>query len=451
MEKLEFHNRTRILILILSTTCLTLSYANSLAFNFTVICMDNSTDWISSPSYVNGLFSAVAFGSILGALPLMHCLQYMGMRYTLTIYGFISGIATFLFPIAVSYGYEYVFIVRALQGTFIGISFSSVGAIASQWSALIEAGTYISIISAHIQFSSILTMSTAGMLCESSYGWPVLYYVFGVLTILFHIIFLVFFRDHPKLHRNVSSKELSKITKDKPEFIKKQTVPYGAICTSKVIISVWLSSIGGFLGFTVFLYYGPTYMNKVIGLDVKSTGFATAFPYVVGAVVKFVSGPLSDNATCFSEKSRLLFFAVVSQGFMASCFIIIAFTESALIAQIAYTVCIGAAGMNIVGTIKCAQLVAQQHLHFVLGVISFAMCLLNLVLPAAVAIICPDNTADQWSLLFIGTAVFTIMMNIPFAFLADDKPAVWTGATWNANQVMDIEKIPRKLEEHQMN
>ena len=50
------------------------------------------------------------------------------------------------------------------------------------------------------------------------------------------------------------------------------------------------------------IYYGPTYLNKVLGLDVKATGFATSLPYILAIGVKFVAGPLSDYATCLSEK-----------------------------------------------------------------------------------------------------------------------------------------------------
>ncbi|VDO37649.1 unnamed protein product [Haemonchus placei] len=39
-----FYNRTRLVILVLSTLCLTMIQSNPLALNFTVICMDDVVD-----------------------------------------------------------------------------------------------------------------------------------------------------------------------------------------------------------------------------------------------------------------------------------------------------------------------------------------------------------------------------------------------------------------------
>lgn len=68
---LVFGHQTRFVVLVLVTVCLTILMSNSLAFSFTVICMDdvaeNSTDhWLHSPAHRNALFSVVAVGSICG-------------------------------------------------------------------------------------------------------------------------------------------------------------------------------------------------------------------------------------------------------------------------------------------------------------------------------------------------------------------------------------------------
>ncbi|KAK6031168.1 hypothetical protein OSTOST_02682, partial [Ostertagia ostertagi] len=157
-----FFHRTRLIILVLSTLCLTMLQSNTLALNFTIICMDDviesqwsnssgETHWLQSPSHTNALFSAIAIGSLVGTLPLMMWVAQMGLRKTLTIYGLNSAIATFILPFAVNWGFVFVLIVRLLQGFSIGINFSALGAIAAQWSALREAGTYIAVMSIHVQ------------------------------------------------------------------------------------------------------------------------------------------------------------------------------------------------------------------------------------------------------------------------------------------------------------
>ena len=64
--------------------------------------------------------------------------------------------------------------------------------------------------------------------------------------------------------RHVSQKELSTITQDKPEIrTGKQPIPYLAVTFHPAIIGVFLTCIGMVFGYTVLLYYGPSYLNKV--------------------------------------------------------------------------------------------------------------------------------------------------------------------------------------------
>jgi hypothetical protein len=89
-----FWDRTRIVISILATVCLTLCVSNSLALNFTVICMfdedaplmtsSNQTEPAKKLMYTDTqtswLFSAVAIGTILGTLPISYLTNRFGFR-----------------------------------------------------------------------------------------------------------------------------------------------------------------------------------------------------------------------------------------------------------------------------------------------------------------------------------------------------------------------------------
>ncbi|ETN70106.1 transporter, major facilitator family protein [Necator americanus] len=336
---------------------------------------------------------------------------------TMALYGMVTTFATLGFPIAVRAGFAAVFAMRILQGISTALSFPATGLIPSQWSTLKAAGSFIAILSCHVQFCNIFTMPVAGFLCESSLGWPSVFYLQGILTALAFTTFFFFYEDDPSLHR--------------------------AIITDPCILGVWLSTIGGNLGFQIFLLYGPTYMNKVLHFDVKSTGFATALPFILSAVVKFVVGPISDRATFIPGRWRLIFFAAFSQGMMAVCILLLAFVTSPRLGQITYTAAIVFSGINVVGVVKCAQLVARQHVHFVMTVISFLLCIIILLIPVAVNIVCPDNTPEQWSNLFLGISIIVVVANAPFAFLARSDPAPWTGSKIHAvlQEKIDRSKI----------
>ncbi|KAK0427569.1 hypothetical protein QR680_010300 [Steinernema hermaphroditum] len=287
---------------------------------------------------------------------------------------------------------------------------------------------YIALMSCHLQFAPIFTMPVSGALCVSSLGWPAVYYLQGVLTVAATILFYVFYRDSPRMHKSVSGKELSKIERGKTSIGHKEAVPYKAILTSLPIWGVWISNIGGHLGFQILLQYGPTYLNKVLRYEIESTGFATAVPYVASTLVKVVAGPFSDRATCISEKARMNIFTVISQGCMALCFILLAVipVDMSFFGWLAYTSAIAFSGLNAVGVVKCAQLVARHHAHFVMSVTSFIISAVILILPVMVRFMAPNNESSEWFLIFWVVAAVVLITTGIFVIVSDASPALWT-------------------------
>ncbi|CAJ0558279.1 unnamed protein product, partial [Mesorhabditis spiculigera] len=444
------NSRTRYYILALSTVCLTLTCANSLILNFTIICMDDVEEglrqtpyspnhtvddpnmhWLDSPSRKNLLFSAVAFGTLLGTAPLMQIMQRYGTRISFTAYGLLSAIATLLLPVSVDFGgFWAVAAIRTLQGAAIAINYPLLGSISEAWSPLDQSSFYISILSCHLQFAAMVAMPVSGGLCDTSFGWRSVYYLMGTVSLVFFLIYAKYYTNKPAMHRKVSAKELTHIQSGKEINEGRQPVPYKAILTTPVILGFLSASIGGNGGFQMFFQYGPTYMNKAMGMEVASTGWATAFPYLLSFIVKSIAGPLSDKTTFIGETAKIILFTSLSQGIMTTCIIALAMTTSLSTAQLCYTMAIAASGLNIIGIIRCAQLVARQHVHFLMAVVTLINCILVLFIPVFVAFMAPDNTVEQWSRIFYVVAGVVILSNIYFLFTADSRPAEWTRADW---------------------
>ncbi|KAL6727638.1 hypothetical protein Aduo_009500 [Ancylostoma duodenale] len=388
-----------------------------------------NSHWLNDPARKNVLFSVVAVGQLIGTLPIVPVMHKIGLRNTFTFYGLVAQLATILLPWAVELGHIYVVVTRIVQGFSMAIAFVSVGAITSHWSALREAGTYIAILSCSPQLSAVLTMPLASAFCESALGWRYLYYSFGAVGLLLSAAFFFFYTNHPRKHSLVSPKELSAITHGKEEQTVKEPAPYKEICKDRCMQAVLLTTFGGNTAFFIFMHFGPTFMNLALGLDITETGYATALPYAMCLALKFVAGPLFDIATFIPEKYRMIMFASISQGVMAFCFCILSLTNNKLIAQVAYSGAVAFNGLNIVGSIKCAQVVARQHVHFIMVCITIGGCVICFILPGIVTLLCPHNTAEEWSHLFLGVSLFVVVTNIPFLFLARSEPAPWTKST----------------------
>ncbi|MFH4979793.1 hypothetical protein AB6A40_006502 [Gnathostoma spinigerum] len=403
------------------------------------------------------LFSAVAVGILIGTYPVVKLSTVIGVRSVTLIYGAISVVSTVLLPFFASLGFWWLFLARVLEGLASAAVYPVLGSVTSQWSSLKHSGMYISVLSLNWQLGPMMTMPLSGASCVSSLGWPWAYYFHGIISFVLFAIFYLFYRDSPRMHKNVSAKELTKIEFGKPMICEKKMppVPYFSILKSIPIWAVWIASIGGTFGFQVFFQYGPIYLNKVLHFEIQKTGFSTALPFVFSMIVKICSGPFSDWAACLSEKARVIMFTVISQGSMAVCFVILALIPESMptAGQIAYTAAVAFCGMNCVGVVKSAQLVAQQHVHFVMAVMSILSCVTIFILPFVVSTLAPRNLHSEWALIFYIACGLIVVTNGLFIFIGDAKPAPWTKIKTEKNKKNVFSVVPdsiskdKKLEE----
>lgn len=137
-----FEHKTRYLVLILSTLCLTSILANVLTLNFTIICMAEDSSNVSttstynssqsddldelippiapvfnwSPSTKSLLFGSVAVGALLCVFPVTLMIPLVGSKKVFFAAGLLSTVSTALCPLAAVTGDNYFVAMRILQG-----------------------------------------------------------------------------------------------------------------------------------------------------------------------------------------------------------------------------------------------------------------------------------------------------------------------------------------------
>uniref|UniRef100_A0A915DHH8 Major facilitator superfamily (MFS) profile domain-containing protein n=1 Tax=Ditylenchus dipsaci TaxID=166011 RepID=A0A915DHH8_9BILA len=438
--------------------------SNSLAFNFTVICMDhqivtddrldyginfNTTmlvaqeepDYSFSSAQKSWLFSAIAVGTIMGTLPITHLTSYFGIRNTFTAYGLISAFSTLLSPLCAYLGFVPLFIMRVLQGVALSTSYPAMGSIISHWSTLANSGMYIAFMSSRCHIHDAHSWRTVRIILGMAFSLlPSRHTHFAILSGL-----LPFFRDSPQFHRNVSDKELTKIQMGKniEDESRKQKTPYKLMLKDISVWGIFVSNIGGTLGFQIFMQYGPIYLNKALKFDVKSTGFAAALPYICSAACKFVAGPLSDNLPV-SGKARVIIFATMSQLSMACCFVALAMlpTTYPVLIQACFTGATMFSGLNCVGVAKSTNLMSRQFSHVLMAFTALTCSIILLVMPLGVSILAPNNSTDEWSKIFLIIAVVVVITTLIFDFTAQVDPRPWTYS--------DVDSLNQSIKKQEM-
>ncbi|CAB3397557.1 unnamed protein product [Caenorhabditis bovis] len=466
---IHFLHKTRFIILIICTLCLSIAQADTLTLNFTIICMSgpqnstttmlNDTSFFGeleseivrgrydyTPNEKNLLFSLVAVGAMVAVYPIMFLIQKFGSRKIVFLMGMLSAVTTALIPWMAHLGFYPLLIMRFLQGTGLSTAFTLIGIVTRQWSMQVQSAFYIAVLTCFFQIGPIFTMPIAGALCTSDLGWPAVYYVHAVVTFGLFILFYFFYRESPTRHAFVSEKELEMIQRGKGES-KREPVPVLAIVRDPVIIAIWISAIGNFMGIQVTMQFSPTYLNKVMNFPVEQTGTFSAIPQICTFVLKLIAGYSADKMLCCTPETSTKIFNTLALGGMSLAFLGLALipTSMPIFGLIMLIIACSIIGFNCGAFFRASALYAAQHNHFIMGVNSFLNCLSALLAPVIVNIFVIDDTWDEWWWVWMVHFVILFVFNIIFVIFGKASPAEWTkpGYSKNRNRVSDIESVPK--------
>ncbi|KAI6238610.1 Sodium-dependent phosphate transport protein 1 [Aphelenchoides fujianensis] len=439
-EKAEECTRARFLVCFVTTSFLTVLVGNSLALNFTVICMHEGGVPLFSERQISWLFSAVAAGTLGGSLPFAQLQRRAGMRWALVLHGALSAAATFGLPPATRAGFWAVVACRFLHGWALACVYPAIGGVTNEWATWEQSGTSTALLSTSLQLGAVLTMPLAGVVCESRWGWPLLNVLQGAATLLATAAFFSVFRDSPAAHPLVNAREAALLRRHKADGRAGRRVPVRAIAADPAAWGIFAGFFGASFAFQLFNQYTPVYLSRMLELRVESAGWAAALPPLAGLVVKLLVGPLSDRLPLLSARCRLVLFASAAALAQAVCFVTLAALPASrpLWAQAAFTAAVGCSGLNAVGVMKATQLVAGPFAAVLIAVNQLLASFGLLVLPPIVAAVAPHNTRQEWAFLLVGTALFVLATTAFFDLTATATPRPWATGNDKKRTVFQI-------------
>ncbi|KAI6171506.1 Major Facilitator Superfamily protein [Aphelenchoides bicaudatus] len=437
-------NGYRFVVLALTALCLTSICSNMIAFNVTMLCMDddvqNSTDIQSSMTDSEKtkrnsiLIWAVSIGSILSTFPFNIFYSRFGARYVFLGAGLISMISTALLPLASMWGMAPFIVVRFLQGVAFAANFACIGMVTSRWACLDENGFFLSAMTNFSQISVILTNPITGALCDSSWGWHSAYYLHAALGPLLFGAWIVLYTDYPEQHKWISSAEKEKIMYGKNKDHRKLDgfVPYMEICKNRVILIVWFNAFGDIISAIFLLTYFPTYLTSVLKYPLQTAAVLSMLPAISHIPTKLAFGWVFDKTTFMTEVNKMRICNTIALAGSAICFIIVGFIpdELAWLSVTITTINYAFIGANCSGFYKCGSLVSRQYSHFVIANIQFLKCISLFVSPLMVWIFVSDTSSrQQWHIIYIIMGSFLIVANFLFCYYVTDEPADFTQIT----------------------
>ena len=202
-------------------------------------------------------------------------------------------LATFLTPPAtVSFGL--LLFMRAALGAGEAINFPAIHSIAARWTLTSERARAISLHLSGTSLGTIIALLASPPIIIS-FGWEAVFYISGLLGLLWLAMWWWKAADWPESSRGVSAAEMAAIRVGRPEIPAVEAIPWAKICREPAVWAIVTAHLCNNFGFYILLLWLPSYLDHTFHVPLRNLGIMAVVPYLAAFVVGNIGGWIADT------------------------------------------------------------------------------------------------------------------------------------------------------------
>ncbi|XP_012939514.2 sialin-like [Aplysia californica] len=347
---------------------------------------------------------------------------------------FVSAVCTLLTPVAVRTHIYIAYGLRFLLGFVSGVNFPCIQAIFGRWVPPLERSIMNAIASSGMLLGNIFTFSISGVLCKHGFdnGWGSIFYLSGVMFLLWVVAWFPVTSDTPAQHKRVSAGERKYIEGSigRSSVAKVSDVPWVSIIRSGPLWAIIVSHFcGNWLTYTLLTSL-PTFMKESLRFDVSQNGALSSAPYLTQLVTSLMSGVAGDKL----RQRRVMSTTAVRKTFQLAAFwgsavcIVLAgqmTCDQRYWAVVLLCLCVGFMGLTISGfTVNHLDL-APAYAGILFGITNTMGTVPGMIAPLVAGAMTPNRSAEEWRSVFYVCGAVAGVGGIIYVILADGELQEW--------------------------
>ncbi len=213
-----------------------------------------------------------------------------GSHKVLFICTLITGVSTIL--VNFTTGVISLFLCRLLLGVGEGATFPAATRAMQDWVPAGHKGFAQGITHSFSRLGNSITPPLVAFLMVT-FNWRMAFVLLGAVSLVWVVVWAVYFRDDPKKHKRITPEELA-ILPDRSKSVKrsKKAVPWRRLALRMSPVTATYFCYGWCLW--LFLNWLPSFFSRGYGLDIKKTAIFAAGVFFSGVVGDTLGGVLSD-------------------------------------------------------------------------------------------------------------------------------------------------------------
>ncbi|KAJ8980966.1 hypothetical protein NQ317_013420 [Molorchus minor] len=330
-----------------------------------------------------------------------------------------------------------------------GFLYPSIHNLLSLWAPLSDRATVATFVYAGGPLGNVIAMPITGAIAASTVGWPVVFYLYGTMGMVWSILWLFTGSDSPSKCKGISAEEKKYIDAGLvSEDRKTVPTPWRSILTSLPFLAILVSHFGQNWGFWTLLTEIPSYMENILHFKIASNSYLSALPYLVLWLLSLVMSPLADwlirRRIVSLEGSRKIFntIGLFVPAFALFALLLVDGTQKTT----TIFILVIAVGFN-AGQFSGFHLnhidISPTHSGTLMGITNSLSNIFGILAPLAVdAVKSVSGQAEtdkaMWNIIFCITAVIYIVTGSFYIYGGSGSVQAWDHI--EVNETQDIEK-----------
>ncbi|KAL5279363.1 hypothetical protein ACFFRR_003762 [Megaselia abdita] len=364
--------------------------------------------------------------------------EIFGGKWILCLGILTTAIFTILTPESIyEGGLGSIVTLRILMGLGEGTTFPALSNLLSQWVPLKERGCLGAFVFGGGQMGSILGNFFGGII-QHKLHWSWVYYTFGVVGVIWCILFCLLCYSDPESHPCIRDSEKEYLRIQMGQTSRKHnlaTAPILDMMKNKAVIALIFAQIGHDWGFYVMSTYLPKYMDNVLKFNILKSGFFASLPSLSMWIISLSSGCLADvliNRGVIKVTFARKMFTTMGKVIPGICMMAASYLGCNKIGVVMmFTLMMGSMGTYYAGMKLNPLDLSPNYSGTLMAIVNGIGSITGIISPLVVGALTPHGTLLEWRMVFwvtlgilLITSVIYIIWGSADIQLFNDVPAL---------------------------